>query len=167
MQVHGNKKTRIRTCIRHLLVEGGIWSMWRGNGINVLKIAPESALKFMAYEQVKKFIRSQSSNKELTIMQRFFAGSVAGGFSQTVIYPLEVCDTLGLYNKATSTSSFNLTVLELRPWVIIVRFVVKVPFCTKVQIKTNKYLLHWLIYQSIKLIVSVTSHLFFKVLNNK
>lgn len=66
----------------------------------------------MAYEQVKKFIRSQSSNKELTIMQRFFAGSVAGGFSQTVIYPLEVCDThiiyvsLGLYNKARS--SFNL-----------------------------------------------------------
>lgn len=121
MQVHGNKKTRIRTCIRHLLVEGGIWSMWRGNGINVLKIAPESALKFMAYEQVKKFIRSQSSNKELTIMQRFFAGSVAGGFSQTVIYPLEVCDTLGLYNKARSSfnlkfyKSFNLTVLQLRP----------------------------------------------------
>lgn len=65
--------------------------MWRGNGINVLKIAPESALKFMAYEQVKKFIRNNSNNKELTIHQRFMAGSVAGGFSQTVIYPLEVC----------------------------------------------------------------------------
>lgn len=153
-----------------------MWSMWRGNGINVLKIAPESALKFMAYEQVKKFIRSQSSNKELTIMQRFFAGSVAGGFSQTVIYPLEVCDThiiyvsLGLYNKARSSfnltfyKSFNLTVYSWgrTPCAIIVKFVVKVPFCTKVQIKTNKYLLHWLIYLSIKLIVSVTSHLFFQ-----
>ena len=78
-----------------MLKEGGVTSLWRGNGINVLKIAPESAIKFAAYEQAKSFLlkisQKRSSTNELTIYDRFAAGSFAGGFSQTVIYPLEVC----------------------------------------------------------------------------
>lgn len=72
-----------------MLHEGGFWSLWRGNGINVLKIAPESAIKFMAYEQAKCVIRGTQS-RELSIYERFCAGSLAGGVSQTIIYPLEV-----------------------------------------------------------------------------
>lgn len=75
-----------------MLKEGGIKSLWRGNGINVLKIAPESALKFAAYEQAKRIVMQfgGSKDRELTIYERFVAGSFAGGFSQTIIYPLEV-----------------------------------------------------------------------------
>ncbi|KAF0289177.1 Calcium-binding mitochondrial carrier protein SCaMC-1-B [Amphibalanus amphitrite] len=93
LQVHGKSHfSSIKHCLRHMLNEGGVRSLWRGNGINVLKIAPESALKFMAYEYAKRALRGERP-REISIYERFAAGSFAGGFSQTVIYPMEVLKT--------------------------------------------------------------------------
>ncbi|KAL4219598.1 hypothetical protein ACF0H5_022171 [Mactra antiquata] len=95
-QVHGSKiekknKLTIMDGFKHMLKEGGVKSLWRGNGINVIKIAPESAIKFMAYEQFKQFFKRE--NHDLGAIERFCAGSAAGAFSQTCIYPMEVLKT--------------------------------------------------------------------------
>ncbi|TKR81165.1 hypothetical protein L596_015088 [Steinernema carpocapsae] len=83
----------LSSAMRMLYAEGGIRGFWRGNGINVIKIAPESAIKFMAYEQAKRVIQRLKGNTDLTIYERFLAGSTAGAISQTLIYPMEVLKT--------------------------------------------------------------------------
>ncbi|XP_035888171.1 calcium-binding mitochondrial carrier protein SCaMC-3 isoform X6 [Phyllostomus discolor] len=93
MQVHASKTNRLNILggLRNMIQEGGMRSLWRGNGINVLKIAPESAIKFMAYEQIKWAIRGQQET--LHVQERFVAGSLAGATAQTIIYPMEVLKT--------------------------------------------------------------------------
>ncbi|KAM4888908.1 mitochondrial adenyl nucleotide antiporter SLC25A23 isoform 2-T2 [Thomomys bottae] len=93
MQVHASKNNRLNILdgLRSMVREGGFWSLWRGNGINVLKIAPESAIKFMAYEQIKQAIHGRQ--EALHAQERFVAGSLAGATAQTVIYPMEVLKT--------------------------------------------------------------------------
>ena len=77
--------------LRTIYGEGGAWAFFRGNGTNVIKIMPESAIKFFAYEEFKKNIVSDPKNVQ--IHERFLAGALAGVTAQTTIYPLEVVKT--------------------------------------------------------------------------
>ncbi|XP_076436632.1 calcium-binding mitochondrial carrier protein SCaMC-2-like [Babylonia areolata] len=103
---HGKNKMSIAQGFKQMLDEGGVKSLWRGNFMNVIKIAPESALKFMAYEQIKAKVKGDS--KELTIYQRLFSGSAAGAIAQTTIYPMEVMKTrLALRKTGQYSSMFD------------------------------------------------------------
>lgn len=103
LQVQTSKAT-ISDSVQYMLKEGGVRSFWRGNGVNVLKIAPESAIKFAAYEQIKGLIR-QNENRPMEIWERFVAGACAGGISQTAIYPMEVLKTRLALRKTGQYSS--------------------------------------------------------------
>ncbi|KPP57742.1 hypothetical protein Z043_124506, partial [Scleropages formosus] len=91
LQVHGSASGKVSVLkgLREMVREGGLTALWRGNGINVLKIAPETAIKFLAYEQIKWLIRGNKDGGALRVQERFIAGSLAGATAQTVIYPME------------------------------------------------------------------------------
>ncbi|KAM5256375.1 mitochondrial adenyl nucleotide antiporter SLC25A24-like [Ctenodactylus gundi] len=93
IQVHSlqTRKMRLISVFEQMINEGGILSLWRGNGINVFKIAPETALKIGAYEQYKKWLSFDGAR--IGVLERFIAGSLAGATAQTCIYPMEVLKT--------------------------------------------------------------------------
>ncbi|CAL2044791.1 unnamed protein product [Caenorhabditis brenneri] len=95
LQVNSSKINRlgVLSCLKLLHAEGGLKSFWRGNGINVIKIAPESAIKFMCYDQLKRLIQKKKGSQEITTFERLCAGSAAGAISQSAIYPMEVMKT--------------------------------------------------------------------------
>ncbi|CAE7647868.1 SLC25A25 [Symbiodinium sp. CCMP2456] len=82
---------KLRAAAQAILRDGGPGAFWQGNGANVLKVMPESAVKFLVYDKVKAAI--SDTETLLPVSERLVAGSVAGCISQAVVYPLDVTKT--------------------------------------------------------------------------
>ena len=82
--------------------ENGIRGFFKGNGTNVLKIIPETSLKFMTYDKIKELICEDIRNP--STLERLFSGAASGFVTQSIIYPLEITKTRlalasdGIYN---------------------------------------------------------------------
>lgn len=90
-RIDGRPVAGIVDGMRAIYREGGLAAFFRGNGTNIVKIMPESAVKFFAFEWLRKAIVKDPAN--VTVPERFVAGALAGVTAQTAIYPLEVAKT--------------------------------------------------------------------------
>ncbi|CAO3694656.1 unnamed protein product [Umbelopsis ramanniana] len=71
---------------------GGLRAFFVGNGLNVAKIFPESAIKFWSFEKAKvalSKIEGLDDRNHISTASRFAAGGIAGIISQFAIYPVE------------------------------------------------------------------------------
>jgi len=93
----------VKDGIKIIYENGGITSFWRGNGLNVLKIAPQTMLKFYLYEAYKPALNLKQTLKEgkkegeldprLKVLKDISIGAAGGLLSQVFIFPIETLKT--------------------------------------------------------------------------
>ncbi|PWN32020.1 mitochondrial carrier [Meira miltonrushii] len=88
---------------------GGLKAFWVGNGLNCLKIFPESAIKFLSYETAKrafaKYVDGVSDSRDISGTSRFLSGGFGGITSQFAIYPVETLKTRLMAYQGSSGSN--------------------------------------------------------------
>ncbi|CZT02630.1 related to peroxisomal Ca-dependent solute carrier protein [Rhynchosporium graminicola] len=101
---------------KELWKAGGMRSLFAGNGLNVVKVMPESAIKFGSYEFAKRVMAHMEGHNDpqnINGYSKFFAGGMGGMVSQLFVYPLDTlkfrmqCETVsgGLHGNALITAT--------------------------------------------------------------
>ncbi|EJP66536.1 calcium dependent mitochondrial carrier protein [Beauveria bassiana ARSEF 2860] len=78
--------------IRDVYRSGGIRGFFAGNGLNVVKIMPETAIKFGSYEAAKRAfanLEGHGDSQRINTFSKFTAGGLAGMIAQFCVYPLD------------------------------------------------------------------------------
>ncbi|KAJ2474270.1 hypothetical protein IWW56_005866, partial [Coemansia sp. RSA 2131] len=86
--------------------EEGIAGYMRGNGTNVVRIVPYSAVQFATYEQLKKLLMEEGKT-ELDTRRRLTAGAGAGIASVAATYPLDIVRTRISVQTAHALANIN------------------------------------------------------------
>ncbi|KAK9794349.1 hypothetical protein WJX73_009698 [Symbiochloris irregularis] len=96
MQVQGNQKvyTGVWQGLVYMAKNEGIRGMFRGNWTNCLRIVPNSAVKFLTYEQLIRLLsyelKERGGDGQMTPGLRLAAGAVAGTIAMSATYPLDM-----------------------------------------------------------------------------
>lgn len=92
---HSHPKT-IRSPIiqaaRTIWKQGGLKAFYVGNGLNVLKVFPELAMKFGSFEATKRFlakIEGVEDTSKLSKVSTYMAGGIGGICGQFMVYPID------------------------------------------------------------------------------
>ncbi|XVF88390.1 hypothetical protein PTKIN_Ptkin19aG0047300 [Pterospermum kingtungense] len=90
----GNCGNSMSEVFNSIMRSEGWKGLFRGNLVNVIRIAPSKAIELFAYETVKKQLTPESGEQpKLLLPASFIAGAIAGVSSTLCTYPLELLKT--------------------------------------------------------------------------
>jgi solute carrier family 25 phosphate transporter 23/24/25/41 len=72
--------------------QGGLRAFYVGNGLNVMKVFPESAMKFGSFEAAKRLLsrlEGLPDTTQLSKVSTYLAGGMGGVVSQFAVYPVD------------------------------------------------------------------------------
>lgn len=73
---------------RKIVHNDGLWGLFQGHSVTLVRIFPYAAIKFVAYEQIRSVVIPGDSFE--TAPRRFIAGSLSGLASVLMTYPLDL-----------------------------------------------------------------------------
>ena len=88
--------------IRDVLKKEGIRYLWKGNGVNCLRVFPQYSINWGVFKVTNKLMENTIKQNE---MRNFTCGLVSGAISMISIYPLETIRTR--MSLQTNKSHYN------------------------------------------------------------
>lgn len=85
-------KSPIVKAMTTLYRQGGLRAFYVGNGLNIVKVFPESSMKFGSFELAKKLMTELEGCRETSELSKFstyIAGGLAGVVAQFSVYPID------------------------------------------------------------------------------
>ncbi|KAL9962186.1 hypothetical protein ACROYT_G031267 [Oculina patagonica] len=93
IQVTEARYTSVTQTLVKIGRDEGLYGYFKGNGTNIVRIVPYTAVQFAAYEEFKKLLKIPEDTREQHPIMRLTAGAMAGIVSSTVTYPLDLIRT--------------------------------------------------------------------------
>ncbi len=99
MMCRGDECQSMSEELKSTFEKEGAQGLFKGNGANCMKVAPQRGVQFLVYEYMKRLLVTMGwfgivSGVPLNAGARLFAGGIAGMAAAVIVYPLEVVKTL-------------------------------------------------------------------------
>ena len=83
--------TSVTESLRSLVQRDGVRGLWKGNGLNCVRVVPSSAIQFGAYALYKQLLfGAKAGQQNLPTYQLMVAGGLAGATSTVCTYPIDL-----------------------------------------------------------------------------
>eukprot|EP01017_Pseudomicrothorax_dubius_P030385 TRINITY_DN3791_c0_g1_i3.p1 TRINITY_DN3791_c0_g1~~TRINITY_DN3791_c0_g1_i3.p1 ORF type:complete len:299 (-),score=61.68 TRINITY_DN3791_c0_g1_i3:99-995(-) len=97
--------------LNHMLRNEGFLSLFKGNFVNCVRIAPFTGLEFYTYDFCR---RKLGSTDKLTIVDSLIYGGISGAVASTFTYPLDIVRTLLAVQVEKKDAQFKGIIKTLR-----------------------------------------------------